>query len=85
MDVVYPRGEADHGAVLDRHDEMVSRILEKLRNQRGVHVVVEHADGHAAEDGFVVGPEVADVEGHSRLPIRLKNGRARTPYETPAG
>jgi hypothetical protein len=46
---------------------MVPGVAKELGGQRGIDIMVEHAGRYLSEHVLVLGPEMADVEGHARL------------------
>ena len=65
VDVVYRGSHPDNAAVLDRHREVMARIIEELSRAGGVHLMVEYPDRNVVEYRGIVAPEQANLQGHS--------------------
>jgi hypothetical protein len=63
MDIVNSRCEPDDHAIVNRGDEMVPRIVEKLGDHLRINGIVEDVGLNRRQSGSVGGPEQLDFHG----------------------
>src|SRR5687767_5747130 len=81
MDVMHAGGEADNDAVVDRHREVMTLVVDELTSKRRLDRIVEDVVGNAVEYGAVAGTKHSVFERHRQIFARDSDW----PYSRPRG